>query len=313
MDAIPTYRRQRMVDAVHAGEPLAQVARRFEVSETCVRNYLKRAEEGSLEPKPRSGGPPPSLDEEQRRRLQAAVDEQPDATLEELVEQCGLPVSPSTVCRELKKMDRSRKRKVPRAAEQNEEHVREQRAVWSDFIDEIDPKRLIFIDEFGISTHMTRRYGRAPEGVPIYTDVPYRHYDALTVLGGMRLGGRQELPMMAYEGGTTVEHMLAYIDGPLGDILRPDDIVVADNLTSHHSDRVEAAVHARQADIWFLPPYSPDLNPIERMWSKLKTSLRAAKATTIDRLMDGLRSALETVTNSNIYNWFAHSLPQLAK
>lgn len=307
MEPIPTYLRERMVKAVEDGASVATVAQRFGVSGTVVRKYLRLAEEGSLAPKPRSGGPGPALDEADRTRLLKAVDERPDATLEELVEMCDLNVSLSTVSRELVKLDRPRKRKVPRASEQSEEGVRKTRRQWRRNTRDVDAKRLVFVDEMGIATNMTRAYARAPANVRVYTDVPYRHYESLTVLGGMRLGGSDEIPTMVYEGGTTTDRMVEYVDGPLKKALHPGDIVVADRLAAHTAHRVAEALADQEAEIWLLPSYSPDLNPIERMWSKLKTQLRTAKATTAGQLRTALKKALRTITDADIHNWIAHS------
>lgn len=307
MQAIPTYRRLKMVTAVDAGESVAEVAERFEVSETAVRNYLRLRDEGSLEPKPPSGGRSPTLTDKDRQRLLKAVDRQPDATLAELIEECGFDISESALSRELQKLDRPRKRKVARAAERDEPEIQRQRAAWTNRTDDVDPQRLVFVDETGVSTNMTRRYGRAPEGERVYTDMPHRNYKTLTVLGGMRLGGGDALPTSVYSGGTTTDRMVDYVTGPLGDVLNPGDIVVADNLAAHKANRVAEALSEQDAEIWLLPSYSPDLNPIERLWSKIKVTLRAAKAKTIDRLKAALDDALQTITNSDIRNWFAHS------
>jgi transposase len=307
MDPIPTYLRERMVNAVREGASMAAVARRFDVSHTTVSNFVRLAEEGSLVPKPRSGGPGTELDDDDRERLVETVDQHPDATLEELVEMCDLHVSISTVSRELKKLDRPRKRKVPRASEQSEERVQAARRQWRADTRSLDAKRLVFVDETGIATNMTRAYGRAPANVPVYADVPYRHYKSLTVLGGMRLGGSDQIPTMVYEGGTTTDRMVDYITGPLSAVLERGDVVVADRLAAHTARRVADALAERNAQIRLLPPYSPDLNPIERMWSKLKVGFRAAKARTVDRLRGVLANALKTVTNADIHNWIAHS------
>lgn len=308
MEPIPTYLRERMVKAVDDGASVAAVARRFDVSETAVWNFVHRVEEGrSLRPKPRSGGPKPTLNAEDRQNLVDAVDEDPDATLEELIERCDLDVSDSTVSRELQRLDRPRKRKVPRASEQDETKTQQQRQKWRTKTKDVDPQRLIFVDETGISTKMTRRYGRAPANERVYTDVPYRHYKNLTVLGGMRLGGSEEIPTLVYQGGTTTERMLEYIHGPLAAVLRPNDIIVADNLAAHKANKVSGALQEYEADIWRLPPYSPDLNPVERLWSKIKTSLRQAKATTIETLTQAAQCALKTITNTDIRGWVSHS------
>lgn len=123
----------------------------------------------------------------------------------------------------------------------------------------------------------------------------------------MRLGGSDEIPLLVYKGGTTTDRMVEYITGPLSEVLQPGDIVVADGLASHKAHRVADALAEQDAEIWLLPPYSPELNPIERMWSKLKTGLRSAKAKTVERLRTALDEAVETVADIDIRNWFAHS------
>jgi len=307
MQPIPVYLRRKIVRAYHNGGSAADVAYRFGISSQSVRNYVRLDEEGDLAPKPRSGGPKTALNDDDRRRLRETVDAHPDATLEELIEMCGFDVSDSTLSRELTKIDRPRKRKVPRASEQSEERTQQKRQEWSKRTEDIDPKRLVFIDEMGITTKMTRLYARAPANVRVYTDVPHRHYQSLTVLGGMRLGGAGNLPVMVYPGGTTTERMLEYVTGTLADVLEKGSIVVADNLASHKANRVREAVEEQDAEIWFLPPYSPDLNPIERMWSKAKTWLRKTKAKTEEVLRKAASEAIATVTNSDIRNWFDHA------
>ena len=307
MDPIPTYMRQRIVDEVQKGASVSEVAKRFCISDTSVRNYRRLAEQGSLAPKARSGGPPPELDDADRQRLVEAVDAQPDATLQELTETCDLHVSLSTICRELVKLDRPRKRKVPRASEQSEEAVQEQRDQWQADTSEVAAERLVFLDETGITTNMTRSYARAPANQRVYTDVPERHYQSLTVLGSLRLDHSEEMPTLVYEGGTTAARMVEYITGPLRAMLHPGDIVVADRLAAHTAHRVADELAEQGVVIWPLPPYSPDLNPIEQLWSKIKTSLRAAKAKTVGRLRRALKRALKAITDDDIYDWIEHS------
>lgn len=306
MEPISLYMRERIVEAVGEEDSVAAAARRFKVSETTVWNFLRLAERGELEPRPHSGGSSPALDEDDLERLRAAVEERPDATLAELIETCDLDCDDSTVSRALAKMGLRRKRKIARAAERDEVRVRKRRAEWSREIGEVDPARLWFLDEMGSTTKMTRLYGRAAAGVPVYTDVPYRSWDSLTTLSGIRLGC-DDRPTLTYPGGTTTDRMLEFVEGQLGDVLEEGQIVVADNLAAHKANRVADALAERGVEIWFLPPYSPDLNPIERMWSKVKTFVRGARATTVAALRRALRAAIEHVTTSDVRNWIAHS------
>jgi transposase len=169
---------------------------------------------------------------------------------------------------------------------------------------EVDPERLVFLDESNAKTTLTRRYGRAPRGERVVDHVPAGTYHATTVLGALRCDGT--ITAIVYEGGTTAEVMEAFAGGELQTILQPGDIVVMDNLSSHKDKRVVAAIEAAGAVACYLPPYSPDLNPIEKMWSKVKELLRGAEARTKGALLEAIAMALRAVTPSDAENWFAH-------
>jgi transposase len=168
----------------------------------------------------------------------------------------------------------------------------------------VDPDRFVFLDESHAKTTMTRRYGRAPRGERVVDHVPVGQYHSTTILGALRHDGT--VAAMVYEGGTTVAVMQAFAAGELQAILRPKDIVVMDNLSAHKDPEVIAAIEAAGAVVCFLPPYSPDLNPIEQMWSKVKEILRSAKARTAGALLDAIGMALRAVTVDDAEGWFAH-------
>ena len=151
---------------------------------------------------------------------------------------------------------------------------------------------------------MTRRHGRAPRGERVVDHVPAGEYHSTTILGALRHDGT--IAAMVYEGGTNVSVMQSFAEGQLQTILRPQDIVVMDNLAAHKDRGVTAAIEAAGARVCFLPPYSPDLNPIEKMWSKVKAILRTAKARTADALLDAIGVALRAVTFNDAEGWFAH-------
>jgi transposase len=134
--------------------------------------------------------------------------------------------------------------------------------------------------------------------------VPAGQYHSTTILGALRHDGT--IAAMVYEGGTNVAVMEAFAQGELQTILCPKDIVVMDNLAAHKDAGVIAAIESAGAIACFLPPYSPDLNPIEKMWSKVKEILRSAKARTADALLDAIRMALQAVTIDDAEGWFAH-------
>jgi transposase len=151
---------------------------------------------------------------------------------------------------------------------------------------------------------MTRTYGRAPRGERVVDHVPAGKYHSTTMLGALRHDGT--VAAMVDEGGTDVAVMEAFAGGELQSILRPGDIVVMDNLSAHKDAGVIAAIESAGAIVCFLPPYSPDLNPIEKMWSKVKEILRSLKARTAEALLDAIGEALRAVTTTDAEGWFAH-------
>lgn len=151
---------------------------------------------------------------------------------------------------------------------------------------------------------MTRRYGRAPRGERVIDHVPAGKYHSTTMLGALRQDGT--IAAMVYEGGTDAAVMRAFAEGELRRILRPGDIVVMDNLSAHKDARVIAAIESAGAIACYLPPYSPDFNPIEEMWSKVKEILRSLKARTAEALLDAIGMALRAVTATDAEGWFAH-------
>jgi transposase len=196
------------------------------------------------------------------------------------------------------------KKKPLHAEEQLDPEVAAQRQGWAEWMGEVDPDRFVFIDESNAKTTMTRRYGRAPRGERVVDHAPAGKYHSTTILGALRHDGT--VAAMVYEGGTTVPVMQAFAAGELQTVLRPGDIVVMDNLAAHKDARVVAAIESAGAVACFLPPYSPDLNPIEKMWSKVKEILRSAKARTADALLEAIGMALRAVTINDAEAWFEH-------
>jgi transposase len=164
--------------------------------------------------------------------------------------------------------------------------------------------RLKFIDESGVNISMTRLYGRAPKGQRVAGNVPQNWGRNITMLAALSVAGVEAT--MTVEGATDTDVFCAYVSEVLSPTLAPCDIVVMDNLSAHKAQRVRELIEARGARLVYLPPYSPDFNPIERCWSKIKTYLRAAKARTSERLDEAIKSAFETVTESDARAWFKH-------
>lgn len=150
---------------------------------------------------------------------------------------------------------------------------------------------------------MTRLRGRCPKGQRLRFACPHGHWRTTTVIGAVRLDGTTAA--MAIEGATDTEVFRAYIQEVLVPTLRVGDLVIMDNLAPHKNEQTIALIRQVGADVLFLPPYSPDLNPIEMMWSKIKALLRKAAARTHEDLLAALAQALEAVTASDARGWFA--------
>lgn len=168
----------------------------------------------------------------------------------------------------------------------------------------MDPQRLVFLDESGVTTEMTRRYGRAPRGERVREGTPSGHWRTLTLLGAMTAEGL--LATMTIESPTDGEVFLAYVDQVLAPRLQPGQVVVLDNLAAHKVAGVRERIEAAGAQLLYLPPYSPDFNPIEKCWSKVKQWLRSAKARTLEGLEAAVAEALAAITSQNASAWFRH-------
>jgi transposase len=160
----------------------------------------------------------------------------------------------------------------------------------------------VFYDESGAKTNMTRRYGRTLDGGRLVDAVPHGHWSTTSLLSSFRLDGSNAA--MTLPGATDRLAFDAYVEQVLAPTLRTGDIVVMDNLAPHQSPHAAERIRKAGADLWFLPPYSPDLNPIEKMWSKVKAHLRRAKARTTEALDRAVAEALKSVTASDASGWF---------
>lgn len=166
----------------------------------------------------------------------------------------------------------------------------------------MDLARLVFIDESGAKTNMTRLYGRAIAGQRAIDDTPSGHWCTTTMISSVRVDG--STACMVVDGATTQDIFEAYIAQILLPTLKAGDIVVLDNLSAHKSVRTRELIESAGAELWYLPAYSPDLNPIEKMWSKVKSILRTLKARTKETLIQAIAEALDRVTASDAKGWF---------
>jgi len=161
----------------------------------------------------------------------------------------------------------------------------------------------VFIDETGASTKMARRYGRSPRGERCRASVPHGHWKTTTFVGALRLEG-MTAPMIL-DGAMHGAAFLAYVEQVLAPTLSSGDIVIMDNLPAHKSTAVRQAIEATGAELRFLPPYSPDFNPIEMAFSKFKAFLKKTAARTVDDLWDAIACGIDMFTQTECENYFA--------
>jgi transposase len=168
----------------------------------------------------------------------------------------------------------------------------------------MDFHRLKFIDESGVNLAMTRLYGRAPRGERAIGSVPINYGSNITIIGSLGASGLEAL--MTVDGATDGEVFRVYVRRVLCPSLKRGEIVVMDNLGAHKVSGIREAIESRGAKLIYLPPYSPDLSPIERCWSKIKTVLRSAGARTRQALEVAIKEAISTISESDALAWFAH-------
>lgn len=176
------------------------------------------------------------------------------------------------------------------------------REQWSGFAKKTQASHLVFLDESGVNINMARRYGRGKGGQRVVDHAQLNTPKSTTILSSIRLDG--ELAFTTFQGGTTGDKFLAYLKDVLVPSLRPGDIVVMDNLRTHHIQAVSELLHSVGAQVLYLPAYSPDLNPIEKLWSKVKAVLRKLRARSPGALDAAIRCALDLVSADDCAAWF---------
>jgi transposase len=181
------------------------------------------------------------------------------------------------------------------ATEQDRADVARRRLRWKKYQARIDPSRLVFIDETWAKTNMTRTRGWRRRGQPLVAKVPHGHWKTLTFLAALRHNAIAA--PFVLDGPINGEAFLAYVEQILVPTLKPGDVVVMDNLGSHKNQSIRSAIRAAGAKLIFLPPYSPDLNPIEQVFAKLKTLLRKAAERTVEAVWKRIGSLLKSFSS----------------
>ena len=182
--------------------------------------------------------------------------------------------------------------------------MKAQRESWQESQPWMDPKKLLFVDETWASTNMARRYGRAPEGQRLVEPIPHGHWKITTFVGALRHDGL--VAPMTCDGAINGDLFVAYVEQVLVPELKPGDVVVMDNLSVHKRAGVRAAIEKAGCQLWYLPPYSPDLNPIELAFSKLKALLRREERRTVEGLWSFLGEAVDLFSPEECRNYFRH-------
>lgn len=300
--------RERVVGFVESGHLRRAAAAHFKVSVSFVVNLMKAVRtRGSFEPKP-SGGRRHAKLEPHRSFLLALLVEKADITMPELAAELaaatGERADPASLSRWLIRAG-YRFKKSLRASEQDRPDIRKAREEWTSVRQpkmRLEPHRLIFLDETGTTTKMTRLRGRCLKGQRLLSKAPFGHWKTQTFIAGLRCGALTA--PFVIDAPIDRRIFETYVETQLAPTLQPGDVVILDNLPAHKSAAAEAAIRARGAWLLFLPPYSPDLNPIE-MASKLKALLRAKAIRTIDALWPAIGQICDLFSPQECRNYFA--------
>ena len=260
--------RFRVIVAVDAGLSRRAAAERFGVGTASAIRWVREwRETGSARAKPQGGDRRSQRIEAYRTAILMAVEDQVDITLVEIAAMLrtehGAIFAASTIWRFLDRHAMTFK-KTAHANEQERHDVAMRRQAWFDAQPDLDPEHLVFIDETGASTKMARVRGRAKRGARCRSPIPHGHWKTTTFTGALRLSG-MTAPMVL-DGPMTGEWFVAYVEQILVPTLRQGDVVILDNLPAHKSAAAREAIEAAGAQMLFLPPYSPDFNPIEKAW-----------------------------------------------
>jgi len=299
--------RDRVVAAVTSGRTCRATAALFGISVASVVKWSQRwRDTGSAAAKPMGGRRPLRLTGE-REWLLARIAEKPDLTLRavmaELAER-GTPASYGAVWRFFRHEGITLK-KTLHASEQDRADIARRRNRWKTHQGQLDPQRWVFIDETWAKTNMTRRHGRCSRGTRLIAKVPQGRWRTLTFLAALR-HDRITAPCVI-DGPINGTSFRAYIEQFLVPTLSPGDVVVMDNLGSHKSQAVRRLIRAAGAKLFFLPRYSPDLNPIEQVFAKLKTLLRKRDPRTTEATWRGIGALLDHFSPTECANYLANA------
>jgi transposase len=300
--------REKVVKAIASGMSRRQAAARFDVGPATAVRWAKRVETtGEVAPLKMGGDRRSQRIEAHADFILAQIKAKPDMTIMELREKIrerhGLGFGYGTVWRFFARHRITRKKKTGHASEQDREDVAAAREDWFEGQLDLDPSKLVFIDETAISTNMARRYGWAPRGKRCRASVPFGHRKTTTLIAALRCD-RIDAPM-TIDGALDGDSFLAYVRQVLAPALSAGETVLMDNVPTHKVAGVREAIEAKGAGVLYLPAYSPDFNPIEKSFSKIKSILERIAARTAEALQAAVREALQCFTPGECMNYFA--------
>ncbi|HKV96347.1 MAG TPA: IS630 family transposase [Gammaproteobacteria bacterium] len=300
--------RERVVGSVASGRSCRATAALFGVSVASVVKWSQRWRATGSAAAKQMGGWKQLLLLSERAWLLARLAEKPDLTLRALVAELaerGTPASYGAVWRFFKHEGITFKKKPLHASEQDRADIARRRARWKQHQGRLDPRRLVFIDETWAKTNMTRRSGRCARGARLVAKVPHGRWRTLTFLAALRCD-RIAAPCVI-DGPINGTTFRAYVDQFLVPTLNAGDVVIMDNLGSHKSQAVRQLIRAAGAKLFFLPRYSPDLNPIEQVFSKLKTLLRKTDPRSTEATWRSIGALLDCFTAEECANYLVNA------
>ena len=294
--------RDRVIDA---GTSARQAAERFGIGVATAIVWVRRAHEGERSAR-KQGQPKRSKLDPHREFLMALIEAEPDITIAEMQERLRNEAGHRGVGRHGLDLPGPCRpdvqKKTAHASEQERPDVLRRREAWFEGQLDLDPEQLVFIDETWTATNMARLRGRARKGERLRAGIPHGHWKTTTFVAGLRLD--EIAAPMVLDGPINRDAFQAYVDQVLVPELKPGDVVVMDNLSSHKGPAVRCAIEAAGANLLYLPPYSPDFNPIENAFAKLKALLRKAAVRTIGALWDQIGMILNLFTPAECANYF---------
>ncbi|TQN55966.1 IS630 family transposase [Agrobacterium tumefaciens] len=297
--------RIRVLAAVDGGASNREAAERFGVSAASVSRWRNlQLRQGNVRPGPLGGDRSSHKIEAHADLIMAWLAEHRDGTLFELRDALsarGIIASKSALHRFLVRHEQTRKKRL-HAVEQSRPDILEKRQCWFEDQLDLDPERLVFIDETWTATNMARTHGRCRKGERLRMGFPHGHRKTTTLVAGLRSTGM--VAPLVIDGPINGEWFEAYVAQVLVPILKPGDVVILDNLSSHKRPAAREMIEAAGATMMFLPPYSPDFNPIEKAFSKLKALLRKAAERTVIELWDRIGKLIGIVEPQEARNYF---------